>query len=427
MLAFAGANGDIREMAESTPLAPGRFETEATESLSRIKAILSAMLDDLDVRRPVELKKKLKLDVTLCWQIFKVAGDKSRLGSGAVMPSRTSVEKFARLAARNGVGPDRIASLADAYEKFEAVVERHAGDRTSFISLVTAAAGLNEKWLAADLQHRRNMYRGMSHVIGMQAQMRVGTYLITRAANGNGFELFSASGFVGLRTLRDVDLVPVHASRLQGTPVKGRGSAKAFSDAQRRPLNISGNCNLLEDYCSHPLPAVKVDSGKRPKENWVQMSLLRPEVGNLGVITVWFGEEFWFKSMPTALNMVTRLPSEELIQDLIIPRGLIVGQPVLDVFLGDQSPGRGPPDHIPVSGNPEFRYLGTGPGVLKIPNIDRYGDMIAAMAVSASADLNDCEIWRVRVKFPIYQSTSHLSWKLRTKTRRRRQAESNER
>jgi hypothetical protein len=392
-------------------LTTSRFELEATESLNEIKHVFSDVLARLGVRRPVDLQRKLKLDVTLSWQIFKVAGERSALAAGAAMPSRSNVEKFARNAAENGVGAGEIASLSTAYERFEKVVERHAGDRTSFISLVTGAAGLSDDWMATDLQHRRNMFRGMSHIMGLQARARICSYILTRnnEDESHPFQMLVASGYVNLRTLRKIDHVRVHGARIQG-----HNENTDFSAVEHHAFGLAGRGGLLEEFCSHPLPEMRIDHGELHMDTWVETSLVRPDVGNLGSATVMFADKFLSKDLGSKLKQVATIPCEVLMLDLIVPPGLMEGEPKLEVFLGDDRPVNRSSDLTPVIGKNEFICLGKGPGMLTTAEMANYPDMIRAVADKEQIDVSSYDVWRARIEFPVYQSTSRISWHLKT-------------
>ena len=132
---------DDTEMMTNAPTS-ATFEQDATEVLTSLKGVLKTIIAALGVRRAVELQRALNLQHTLCWQIFKLINERSVLAAGASVPSRASITRFTTAAAKGGVPSEVIKQLSSAYDEFERLIERHAGDRTSFKSLVASAAGL---------------------------------------------------------------------------------------------------------------------------------------------------------------------------------------------------------------------------------------------------------------------------------------------
>ncbi len=381
---------------------PTSFEREATEVLQGLKQSFAGVLASLGVRRPVELQRLFKLDAKLCWQIFKAAQERDVLAAGSVIPARVSIERFAS-AASSHVGAEQISSLTSAYDRFESLVQKHAGDRTSFSSLITAAAGLNEEWLAADQQHRRNLFRGFSHVMGVHAQARLFSFMLTKDPEPGVYGSVAISGYVGLRVLRAMDAVRVHG--MQQIPEVPNNESNFL---EHKPIGLRGENYLLEDFCTHPLPKLQLTTGQTGMENWVHTSLVRPEVGNVGLATVMFGEKWRLRQLPSQLRYLTSIPIEILIQDVLIQPGLMEGPPNLSVFLGnDNFPSR-PPDHMPLMGDHKIEFLGKGADVLATPEMPRYPEMATAIAQKLGWNINTFEVWRVRLEYPVYQSTSSI-------------------
>ncbi len=200
---------------ETTRVETSEFERDATEVLTSFKVAVSSVLAAVGVRRPVELQQTLKLQSTLSWQLFKVAGERSVLSAGGSVPSRASVARFADAAAGVGVPAETVGSLMAAYGGFERLVERHAGDRTSFNSLVSAVTGREDDWLAADLQHRRNMYRGFSAVLGVQVQTKLNCSIVLGRPGTRACDVAFLSGLVDLRMLRPRDAFRVFGFALR--------------------------------------------------------------------------------------------------------------------------------------------------------------------------------------------------------------------
>ena len=382
------------------------FENDALVVIGRIKQALTGLLATLGVRKPGELQKVLSLDATLSYQIFRVVGERSVLAAGSSVPSRISIERFVKSAAQHGATQAMLDAVTCAYDSFEQLVERHAGDRTSFNSLITGAAGLSDEWLTADLQHRRNVFRGMSHVMGVQAKSRIVSNFLM-PADGDRFNFAYVAGYVGFRFLRDLDRVKVHGIHMQNKAGDG--------PPPRKPLSLSSDASgyLLNDYSTSPAPRFAIERGEENEHSWTQTSLIEPEIGNIGVTNVFFGEKVRMEPAAAKEHQFSQLvsvPVEAVIQDVIVYPGTIEGTPKLRVFLGSDTTNHRAPDTQDVHGNHQIEFLGKGADVLAIPDLPNYPELARSIAAELGYDIGQFDVWRVRLEFPVYQSSSRISW-----------------
>ena len=147
------------------------------------------------------------------------------------------------------------------------------------------------------------------------------------------------SGYVGLRVLRDVEGVRAYGVRM--TNDKATAGKRSFP---REPLGegFPDAAMALEEFCSRPLPRFRMHSGDQAGE-WVQTSIVAPEPGNVGVATVIFGEKYGVPAIPTQVEQLVALPTEVLVMDVVVQRGMHRGLPTRETFLGnDQRTDRVP-------------------------------------------------------------------------------------
>lgn len=391
-----------------------RFREEAGGALMGIKGVVEEMMAGLGQVRAVELERLLGIDATLAWQVHRIATEGGRadsevLGLGAAMPSRAALEKFAKMMVAKGVGKDLRAELASAYDRLDEVVERHAGDRTTFISLATAAsvstAGVTKEWLATDLQHRRYMFRGMSHAMGVQAETRVVCQILgNEPVASEAFRFAFLSGYGNVRTLREVERVRLYGSMIVTTAEKAETKL-----VERKPLKMRGEHGMLADFCSAEVPELVYSTGVHDRHQWAELALVRPEVGKLGATTVMFGEEFVSPILPDSLRQRTNLPVETLVMDLLAPAGRIV-KPEVDVYLGETQPLLHAPDRMPLLGEHRVEGLGRGVKAARMKELPRYGEMLEAVGEAMGWWLESYEVWRLRMDYPIYHGTVRWQW-----------------
>ncbi|HVJ88113.1 MAG TPA: hypothetical protein VM452_20785, partial [Caulifigura sp.] len=118
------------------------FVTQSAAVVEQLQARLGDVLKALgNVTKSGDLERLLYLDRTLAWQLIKVAEAEIPLESAASVPSRVSMNRLVQGALALGVSDSLTRALLSAYDEFESLVERHAGDRVCFNSMVTAAVG----------------------------------------------------------------------------------------------------------------------------------------------------------------------------------------------------------------------------------------------------------------------------------------------
>lgn len=380
-----------------------RFQSEASEVLSQLQRSFSCVLATLGIRRPVELQKLLNLHAKLSWQICKVASDTGGMLTAPSIPPRVHVSRFVEGAEACGVPAEQVRALWAAYDRFEQLVARHAGDRTSFNSLI--ASEPTDEWLAADLQHRRNMFRGECHAMGVHAQTRLTTVILEPTGRGTECRFLAVNGYVGLRVLRPIETVRIHRFRLR--PAR---PGEPFEARDHRPLTIgSPDSFLLESFSTRPLPPTQINRGQAGEFQWIETALDRPEVGNLGRSTMLFGERSLLESPLDQINAMLSLPVEVVLVDLLVAPNLPVGAPQMSYFRGDDRVADRMPDLLPLLGDQTIVSLGHGTGNLATPDVISYPELIRGAAADLEQDIETFKVWRVRVEYPLYHSTVRLS------------------
>jgi hypothetical protein len=374
------------------------------------------------VRKPADLRKCLHLDWTLSWQLFQVADLGNEpvplLAAGPVVPSRISLKKFLDRAAARGAAAAGIEKLWRDYGAFEHLIETHAGNRTTFNSMITAASGgggegVNDEWLAADVQHRRNAFRAMSHVLGMQAVTKHLCGIFHPRDDGAAWDFATVVGFVGLRLLRELPRVLVFRTRNTDPITRQR--------TRRVPLGDGpAGGYLLSPFSTTPLPSLsfrELDAG------WVVNELEAPDIGNMGACTLCFGAAYYDHPVP-AFNGVDNTfdsdvavdkPVEVLLNDMLFKPDMLRGEaPEAEVFLGNTHSDTAnlPGERVPLLGRHRIERLGIGPDALATRDVPDYPQIMRAAAAAAGWKIEAYEAWRFRVELPVYQSTVRMKWRL---------------
>jgi hypothetical protein len=410
-------------MSLTTKPGPQRvtFDVDAAQVLGALRTSIANVLATAGgVRKPADLQKSFKLDWTLSWQLFQIAGTRGGEGGaisrGANVPSRTSLKKFLEAAKNQGIEAAKVDRVWTDYERFEKLVDLHAGDRNSFNSMVSAAGSIDEEWEATNAQHVRNAYRSMSHITGMQARAKVMCGIYNASPDkADCWDVNMLVGYVGLRMLRTVPTVQVFRMRVIESDRR--------NVVHREPLGLSdaGNGYLLEEFATSPLPSFKM---KELDAGWLVSELENPDVGNLGACTMPFGVVY--RHLPVLGNLqppnkversdvVIDKPVEVIISDVMFKPEIMQGlKPTPEVFLGNNHADSQslPGDLIPVLGNHRIEFLGKGPEVLATPDVPNYPEMARAAGAKLGWDLSEHEVWRIRIEYPVYQATVRMKWEL---------------
>jgi hypothetical protein len=395
----------------STPLMAKKsqgqwFQLEASDVLNSLRLRVADVLSTLgNFNRPAEVQKALGLDKTLSRQVFKVAGTAEPLGSSTVVPSRTSMGRFLDAAKDRGIRNETLNDVWDAYEQFEKLVHTHAGDRSTFNTMMSSLAGEDEEWAIADNQHRRNAFRAMSHAIGSQMKTSLRLFIATEIEDGAAYETAMINGCIGLRLLHVQSSVRVAMSSVS---YEGR----EFT-VNSEPLGLSALAggHLLESFSSKPLQKFRVVDGGEPGMTWREIRIEDPEVGNLGSSNLFFGTVCPRVPADGPLNLYMGIgqPTEVLLMDVLVSPGLGGGaKPVGGACLGHNEKFGQEILHLRGKFDPEF--LGYGPKSLSTPEVPHYAEMVQAAANKIQRDLSSYVAWRMRVEFPLFHSTVSMRW-----------------
>jgi len=396
----------VRFQSTSSPSESASFEPEATAVLRALGASIASALAEIGFfGKPADIYRSLKLERTLSRQLYGLAAAVETVKSGGMVPSSASMERFHAAARDRGASEPKLDAVRTAYRAFEELVARHAGDRVTFNSMFSAAGGIDEDWLANDLQHRRNAFRAMSHALGLQAKTQLLTQIIRGNGRENGCDIISLDGFVGLRVLRPLPSVRVFgmlrptASTAVQSPI---GDDAAESD------------HILREFSTSPLPAMTRVDGESSVGRYLELSLQSPAVGITGACTLMFG---------TYLQGLQIGPQEQL--KFYSTQGVPVETVHFDALVepglcGDVLPtGRSlmgfrgqidDPNLIPLQGKFDVQDLGRGPRALVTPQIPNYHEMLDATTKQVGWAIHDYRALRITAAFPLYRSTLAMEW-----------------
>lgn len=387
------------------------FEQEALNVLLELKTSIADVLSALGgIRRPIELKNLLELDRTLAWQLYKVATSENPLACGGSIPSRISMEKFAKASRKKGVQPGTIQYILQTYKRFEDLITTHADDRVSFNSMI-AAVGADDEWQAADIQHRRNIFRGISHATGIQAKAVLKLNLINAGEEPGTVDAIMIQGAVDIRLL----------SRVKIAQLVKMGINSDLVNLEPSPLGDDGF--LLKNYCEGMTEQVEIS---HDEFGYVQGNWIDGPVGNRGKSTFLFGairrgivvgKGEGDRPHHNVLSTIY-YPTEMAISDILIAPGLFEDwTPKVQMLNRLHGIHRNIgvseyEDHI-LPSKPSLQKIGVGPPVTaEVPN---YIPMLQEAAWKVGWDISTFSGWRARFDYPIPQTALQLEVERRLK------------
>lgn len=394
------------ELAETTTLP---FEAAVSQVLTRLRWALAEVVAAIpgEVARGADLHRALGIGRNLSWRVFKVANAADPIATGAHVPSRAHMTSFLKAASKRGVPQAVIEAASRAAGDFEDVVAKHAGDRPTFDSMVSALGG-GENAEQIDLAHRRLAFRGQRHIFGMQARTQLKLAAIQPAADPFLADIARIEGLVGLRQLRgDAPLVISRAGILNddGSP---RDTCREALDPASSPHRIS----LLREFCSKPLPEYReVDAGPGVQD----IELISRGVGKRAAITCIEGHVF--RAVPRyrdnlnrecaiAMRIVT--PCEVAVLDVLVHEDMYeTVAPETRVY--SQRLGPAPvvecmQERDLLSLHESATYLGKGPPVLHTPDVPHYPQLGQHVFDRLGWNGDVFDVYRCRIEYPVVPS-----------------------
>ena len=396
------------------------FANQAGEVLKQLRAALADLMPP-GVRTASDLKRVLGIDYRLAWHVHKVVHTSDAIGAGPYVPNRASFARFLG-AVRGSVSADRAAAAERAFGRFEQLVSTHAGDRTSFDSMLTSAASpTSETAESIDLQHRRAAFVANSHLWGVQVRSLLLCHLFNVGRAPGTMDHAQLRGPIGLRRLR-----PDAPYRISGS--RDPATLQLPPGLERVPLDAKGKLpegtSVLTQFSSAPLPPVTT---VRTHDGWIETRLAATDVGNASECTVLLGDVL--RNIPSPLAEPPRVirlhfhvtyPIEVLTFDVLAhPDLFAMPDPLVSTFANptdcEQSPSApvGSAERLPLKVS--VQRLGFGPSVMYSADVPRYPDLVRHAADVLKWDAEKFEVCRLRIEYPVMHTVVQLRFDLDAK------------
>lgn len=397
------------------------FGDEILPVLANVRNTIGELLASLpDLRRPRDLERAIGIDYRLSWRLFQVAQAVDPLAIGSHVPGTAAMRRFLDKAGKYGASAPVITAAREAAQEFDRLVSTYADNRRSFDAMVAAIAG--EGGAKLDWEHKRALFQAATRLYGIQVRTHLTCAILNQGSKPDLLDCVSMRGQFAMRRLRPN--APLFVSRHKYSSDYGA----VVSDFEREPLDPESmsehGVSVLSDFCTRPLPETttsKLATGD------VQTDLVGGQVGMDSQVTCVLGDVARNLASPYSdgtlprirSNVGTRVPTEVLVQDVMIPADLYGPlDPKLFVFTDrsmlELAPGHEKAGLLPIQES--VTHLGRGLGVMHTPDVPRYGEMLRFAFDGLGWDPERFEVYRCRVEYPAMHSIVSMQFYLPERT-----------
>jgi hypothetical protein len=383
--------------------APGFIE-DAKGVLQQVRNSLNALVDAVgaDASQPQEMARRFSLDKTLAWKIARVVGSEDTWSAAAHIPGRAGVRTFIDALERAGAPRQRAESVREAMDSFEALIERHSGDRDTFEIML---GGISDQMARKQGETFRKMaYLGNSAIWGVQARVHLSTHFMSPSRKAADMLDYAAiTGLTDFRRLRH-DVPWAVSSRMTYTD-EGKARDNGFHFPPMDPAVGPSEPPILREFCSTPTPELRAVH----TNNATRFEFTEGPVGHTASSTCALGwlilagssryrtSDDRFGESATTVNT----PVETLYLDVYVHRDLDFPTPKLLAYSrmpgGPSYPHDGARGQLPVT--EEITDLGCPPDVI-VPGVPRYGQMVAYATERLGYPAREFHGFRFRLRYP---------------------------
>ena len=402
-------------MASPTVAAPDAevrpFHEDAAAVLRQLKAALAGVFaaSPKPIRSATDVQRNLNLPKTLSWQIYGFVTSVDPTSAATMIPGPQAAARVLSAAAAQGLPEPVLDRAADAFAKFEACVERHAGSRASFDSMVSALP--TGETGPADLEARREAFRGASHIYGIQVGATVVTSIVGPGPSPDTCESVLINGFVNLRVMRPFNKLFIgrhgqkqHVAEQRWT----HGTALPEPGGMPSP----GDAPLLPEFSTGKLPHF---SAEEKSDGGRAFYISGPPVGRTGELTFFLAERFRPEPVDeneSEFDTTVLHPTQTQIHDLLLHPALAdhsrgVTTTVYGGPLHDMRRERRDEDRLKVGAQSVF--VGHGAESLQTPIVPRYVELLSQVSDAMGWDTTDFCAYRCQVEYPVLHSFLHVA------------------
>jgi hypothetical protein len=403
------------ELIEEEPRPTSTFPVESGAVLHRLRVSISDLLKTMPrkVHSTRDLQKMLGVNVKLCWQVLKLTTPGDALSLAQYVPNPGPMSKFLNAATTFGVDSEIVSQIRSAYGAFEEQVAIHAGDRTTFESMATGtvsdAEGSDDDLQRAALKLRKSGFQLYSQYMGAQLGVHMTVSIEHPGSVPGRLDGASLRTKLGIRRLRaDSNLIVDRFMMSPGEDVdndRDTFQKKSFDPESGERWGAP----VIARFCSNPLPQFKT---VKERNGGAFTSIIGDNIGNKGSADLVFGQIVPNSAMHistdgkrigfgTVVGIAT--PTAVMIIDQLVHRPTF---PEVDYNFSVewQRVQYGPPPEDSVPSLPFRERIMKMDGGVKgaaTREVPRYVEMVEFMCNRLNWNVNDFDVYRVRVEYPL--------------------------
>lgn len=382
-----------------------RFEDDVTAVLKNIRRTFGHLLESLPIppKGGGDVQRALNIDKALGWQLFRIGSVSDPIIAGPDIPRAAPMTKALRAAAAKGVPTEIVAEARTAFEEFEQLVERHAGSRRAFDSMVR---GLRRDATVLSMKDRRAACRANTAIWGVHVRTTYNLAIYHASQDGKSEDLVAVGGEIGVRKLRhggpNYGLITrrfVRGTRSDGTIETTPGSQRSI--------------DVLEEFSTHPLPPLQL----REVEPGLMMGSFETDVvGRAGELNYFVRDVARSVSASHrtrwSSGLALRVPADAAIVDMLIPAGWSEPSTAaveIHSNLLELAKYRKEADLMPITEN--AMHLGQDIDLMRTPEVPRCPELVMRTLRDAGWDQTHFDIYRAVVHYPILSASVRISVK----------------
>jgi hypothetical protein len=260
------------------------LEGYARDSMQCLRHALAEALAaaGVDPIRPRHAARQLGVDKTLMWRVSRIVGQPDVFQSMGHVPRRGGVGILCRALVKAGVPGATVERLRASLVAFDALAERHGGDRATFELLAAGFASAEHQSQSLE-QSRKLAFRGNSAVWGVQARLQLAACILFPSdVDHSRVDLVRVFGFVDLIRLRDDVRWPLARRTFFDD------SLAATRVPEAEPLDrgpVAPRSALIQDFSSEPVPELHAEERTGDERRILAAGV----PGRTGMLTAIFG------------------------------------------------------------------------------------------------------------------------------------------
>lgn len=313
----------------------------------------------------------------------------------AMLPGPETLRSIAQAAERAGAAADLVWRVLESVDRFEGMI-RSFGTRAAFDA--TMSVREPEALERFEQAGRYQAYKGMSQVLGVEAELWLSTMIMTPTPGRDiAIDVTAVHGALGMRRLRP----DVTVSFTYGAPHEAVGSPGGSFDLAM---------DLSPYYTLEPAPLRSRDRSGNVVHEFCPDTLGKDAAYDMlaGVHAPAHSKRYRDERRSTrGVVIIPDIPVANMAVDLFVDRTLFPGiEPRLYLY---NTTARGPADiedparlHDQITPPVRLHPIpggGTSPTLDRLP---RYGELIAEVCGRIGYDHTNLNGWQLRVPYPLY-------------------------